>query len=62
LTYAKYKPYVTDAGYLLPPSLADFLGTEDEVHIIDNKKQEGHQSPSTATPIHINPGAGSVWS
>jgi transposase len=33
LTYAKYKPYVIDAGYLLPPSLADFLGTEDEVHI-----------------------------
>ncbi len=29
----EYKPYVIDAGYLLPPSLADFLGTEDEVHI-----------------------------
>ena len=33
MTYAKYKPYVIDAGYLFPPSLADFLGTEDEVHI-----------------------------
>ncbi len=29
----EYKPYVIDAGYLLPPSLADFLGREDEVHI-----------------------------
>lgn len=29
----EYKPYVIDAGYLLPPSLADFLGPEDEVHI-----------------------------
>lgn len=27
------KPYVIDAGYLLPPSLADFLGPEDEVYI-----------------------------
>ena len=27
------KPYVIDAGYLLPPSLADFLGSEDEVYI-----------------------------
>ena len=29
----EYKPYVVDAGYLLPPSLPDFLGPEDEVHI-----------------------------
>jgi len=29
----EYKPYVIDAGYLFPPSLADFLGPEDEVHI-----------------------------
>ncbi len=29
----EYKPYVIDAGYLLPPSLADFLGPDDEVHI-----------------------------
>jgi transposase len=29
----EYKPYVIDTGYLFPPSLADFLGPEDEVHI-----------------------------
>ena len=29
----EYKPYVIDTGYLIPPSLADFLGDEDEVHI-----------------------------
>ena len=29
----EYRPYVIDAGYLLPPSLADFLGPDDEVHI-----------------------------
>ncbi|RLC93535.1 MAG: hypothetical protein DRI39_05395, partial [Chloroflexi bacterium] len=29
----EYKPYIIDAGYLFPPSLADFLGSEDEVHI-----------------------------
>lgn len=29
----EYKPYVIDTGYLFPPSLADFLGAEDEVHI-----------------------------
>ncbi len=29
----EYKTYVIDAGYLFPPSLADFLGPEDEVHI-----------------------------
>jgi len=29
----EYKPYVIDAGYLLPPSLAEFLGPDDEVHI-----------------------------
>ncbi len=33
MTYTEYKPYVIDAGYLFPPSLADFLGTEDEVHV-----------------------------
>lgn len=27
-----YKPYVIDSGYLFPPSLADFLGPDDEVH------------------------------
>jgi transposase len=29
----EYKPYVIDAGFLFPPSLADFLATEDEVHV-----------------------------
>ena len=29
----EYKAYAIDAGYLLPPSLADFLGPDDEVHI-----------------------------
>ena len=24
----EYKPYVINTGYLFPPSLADFLGTE----------------------------------
>ena len=33
MTYTEYKPYVIDSGYLFPPSLADFLGGEDEVHI-----------------------------
>jgi transposase len=31
--WTEYKPYVIDTGYLFPPSLADFLGSEDEVHI-----------------------------
>lgn len=29
----EYKPYDMDTGYLFPPSLADFLGPDDEVHI-----------------------------
>ena len=29
----EYKPYVMEMGYLFPPSLADFLGTADEVHV-----------------------------
>ena len=29
---SEYKPYIIDTGYLFPPSLADFLGSEDEVH------------------------------
>jgi transposase len=29
----EYKPYVTEMSYLFPPSLADFLGSTDEVHI-----------------------------
>jgi transposase len=29
----EYKDYVMEASYLFPPSLADFLGTNDEVHI-----------------------------
>jgi transposase len=29
----EYKAYVIDDGYLFPPSLADFLGSKDEVHI-----------------------------
>ena len=33
MTGIEYKPYVIDAGYLFPPSLADFLGAEDEVHL-----------------------------
>ena len=32
MTNFECKPYVIDTGYLFPPSLADFLGTEDEVH------------------------------
>jgi transposase len=33
MTGIEYKPYVIDAGYLFPPSLADFLGPGDEGHI-----------------------------
>jgi transposase len=33
LTCTEYKTYVIDVGYLFPPSLADFLGTDDEIHI-----------------------------
>jgi len=29
----EYKPYIIDTGYLFPPSLADFLSSNDEVHI-----------------------------
>ena len=29
----EYKPYMMEMGFLFPPSLADFLGTGDEVHI-----------------------------
>ncbi|MDD4986362.1 MAG: IS1182 family transposase [Dehalococcoidales bacterium] len=29
----EYKAYMIDTGYLFPPSLADFLGSKDEVHI-----------------------------
>ncbi len=29
----EYKPYVMEIGYLFPPSLADFLGANDEVNI-----------------------------
>ena len=29
---AAYKPYVIDTGYMFPPSLADFLGPDEEVH------------------------------
>jgi transposase len=29
----EYKPYVMEMGYLFPPSLADFLGSTDEVHV-----------------------------
>ena len=29
----EFKPYDIDTGYLFPPSLADFLGPDDEVHI-----------------------------
>lgn len=36
----EYKPYVIDAGYLFPPSLADFLGTEDEVHVFREVTEE----------------------
>jgi len=32
MTGVECKPYIIDTGYLFPPSLADFLGTEDEVH------------------------------
>ena len=33
MTYKEYKPYVINTGYLFPPSLANFLGDEDEVYI-----------------------------
>ena len=33
MNYTEYKPYVIDVGYLFSPSLADFLGDEDEVYI-----------------------------
>jgi transposase len=33
MTGIEYKPYVIDAGYLFPPSLADFLGCDDEVYV-----------------------------
>jgi transposase len=33
LSCIEYKPYIIDISYLFPPSLADFLGTDDEVHI-----------------------------
>lgn len=33
MTSVECKPYIIDTGYLFPPSLADFLGAEDEVHI-----------------------------
>jgi len=33
MTEVACKPYIIDTGYLFPPSLADFLGTEDEVHV-----------------------------
>ena len=33
MTDIEYKPYVIDTSYLFPPSLADFLGPDDEVHI-----------------------------
>ncbi len=29
----EYKPYVIEMDYLFPPSLADFLGTTDEVYV-----------------------------
>ena len=33
MPHIEYKPYDIDTLYLFPPSLADFLGPEDEVHI-----------------------------
>jgi transposase len=32
MTGVECKPYIIDTDYLFPPSLADFLGVEDEVH------------------------------
>lgn len=29
----EYKPYIIDTDYMFPPSLTDFLGPQDEVHI-----------------------------
>lgn len=40
MTGIEYKPYVIDAGYLFPPSLADFLGSDDEVHVF--REVTGH--------------------
>ena len=33
MTGIECKPYIIDTGYLFPLSLADFLGTEDEVQV-----------------------------
>ena len=33
MTHTEYKPYVIDTGYLFPPSLADFLGPDDEIYL-----------------------------
>ncbi len=33
MTGIECKPYIIDTGYLFPPSLADFLGAEDEAHV-----------------------------
>ena len=33
MTAIEYKEYVINTGYLFPPSLADFLGTDDEVQV-----------------------------
>ncbi len=30
----EYKSCIIDTGYLFPPSLADFLGSNDEIHIL----------------------------
>ena len=33
MSVSEYKPYVIDTGYLLPPSQADLLGADDDVHV-----------------------------
>ena len=40
MNYTEYKPYVIDVGYLFPPSLVDFLGDKDEVHIFREVTQQ----------------------
>ncbi len=37
---SEYKPYIIDTGYLFPPSLADFLGSGDEVHAFREVTEE----------------------
>lgn len=55
----QYKRYDIDTGYLFPPSLADFLGAEDEVHIfrevteqLDTERLDSGYSGMGQHPYH----------